>query len=203
MRSSGETGLTLLEVVIAILLFALLCALLLSGQGEAADAAFRAQTERDLAYLLPERLKLVALDPDDYKDGEEGGFPAHGKSTRLVDEEKVFGDRYAGYRWRLELIETVGAGASEPVRIEGRDDVAAPLFDEEGGGAGADGSRLSERSSDVADVKPDEIDRMLFIRVTVFPPGYDPSVTEEGPGVVLPKSAWTAIPRRPEPEEPQ
>jgi hypothetical protein len=203
MRSSAESGLTLLEVVIAILLFALMCVLLVSGQGEAADSAFRAQTERDMAYLLPERLKLVALDPDDYKDGEEGEFPAHGKSSRLVDEEKVFGNRYPGYRWRLERIETVGAGASEPVRIEGLDGVAAPLFAEEGGGAGAGASSRPERASDIADVKPEDVDRMLFLRVTIFPPGYDPSVTEEGPGVVLPKSAWTAIPRRTEEAEPR
>jgi len=199
MRNSGaESGLTLLEVVIAILLFALMCTLLLAGQGEAAEAALQAETERDMAYLLPERLKLVALDPDDYDDGEQGTFPASGKSSRFFDEEKVFGDRYTGYRWSVEILRTVAAGADEPVRVDGEDAIT-PLFAEEGGGAGAAPSDL--KRGDITDVKREDVDRMLFVRVTVYPPNYVPDQTEEGPGVVLPKSAWTAVPLRDEEQE--
>jgi len=190
MRSSGaEAGLTLLEVVIAILLFALMCALLLSGQGQAAEAILKAETERDLAYLLPLRLHLVALQPGDYTDGEEGSFPAVGKSTRLLDEAQVFGDRYLDYRWRVEIVEAVGAGATSPVRVAGGEAIA-PLFGEE---AATTRRAREPTAADVTDVKPEDVDRIRFLRVTVYPPGYDEGADPDDPGVVKSRTAWTGV----------
>ncbi|MGQ0614649.1 MAG: type II secretion system protein [Planctomycetaceae bacterium] len=190
MRKSGaDSGMTLLEVVIALMLFALMCALLLGGQGQAAESILKAETERSLAYLLPLRLNLIALQPEDYKDGEEGGFPAVGKSSRLLDEEKVFGDRFKDYRWRVEIIEAVGAGQTSPVRVEGRDAIA-PLFGEESAAA----ARPEDRSAnDITDVKPEDVDRIRFIRVTVYPPGYEEGENPDDPGVVQPRAAWTGV----------
>ena len=68
-----------------------------------------------------------------------------------------------------------------------------PLFGEEGGGAPADGKE------DAAVVQAEEIDRMLFIQVTVYPPGYDPAETEDD--ALQPRSAWTAVFFPPDEEE--
>jgi len=42
--------------------------------------------------------------PEEYEDGDTGRFPADGVSTRLVDEEEVFGTLYEGYTWELEMM---------------------------------------------------------------------------------------------------
>ncbi len=188
-KSAADSGLTLLEVVIALMLFALMCALLLGGQGQAAESVLKAETERSLAYLLPLRLNLIALQPEDYKDAEEGGFPAVGKSSRLIDEERVFGDRFRDYRWRVEIIEAVGAGQTSAVRVEGREAIG-PLFSEEGAAAARPGD---QSANDITDVKPEDVDRIRFIRVTVYPPGYDEGADPDDPGVVQPRSAWTGV----------
>jgi len=183
----GGRGLTLIEVVIALLLFAMVSVMLLSGHARASDAVLRATIDREIAELLAFRLSIVALQPDEYQDGDTGDFPAAGASTRLVDEEKLFGDRYAGYTWRVELMPTIGAGADQAVSVGGSEPRNL-LFEEEGTASADDSSRET-------DVESDSVDEMLFIRVTVYPPGYDESVSEEDRELALrARSAWTAVP---------
>ncbi len=179
-------GLTLLEVVIALLLFAMISVMLLSGQSSAAEAAYRAQVARDVSELLAIRCNLVVLDPADYESGDSGTFPASGKSTRILDEEKVFGDRYEGYTWEVQIEETIGSGATTAARVGGSDPRNL-LFSEEGSAPDA------KSGTEEADVEPEEVDRLLLIQVTVFPPGYDPlDIGKEG--AMRPRVVWTAIP---------
>jgi len=184
----ARRGLTLLEVVIALLLFAMMSMLLLSGQATSSDEIARAEVERDMAELLRLRLDLVALEHEDYRNGEtEGAFPAH-VSTRILDEEKVLGDRYAGYTWKVEFQEVVGAGATGRVEVAGGDAMDV-LFPEEGGGTATD-----DESEAGTPVEADEVDKMLFIQVTVYPPNYEESASpDEADRVLQPHSAWTAI----------
>jgi len=183
----GEQGLTLLEVVIALLLFSMMSMFLLSGQARAADAVLRAQIEREMAELLRLRLDLATLEYEDYREGtSEGEFPSN-VSTRILDEEKVLGDRFAGYRWEVTITPTVGAGASGPVQVDGGD-AYEPLFPEEG----STGGEETDQENEV--VQPEEVDRMLFIQVTVFPPGYSEMSDEErAESGLQSRSAWTAI----------
>ncbi len=190
--AGGTRGLTLLEVVIALLLFAMISVMLLSGQSSAAEAAYRAQVARDISELLAIRCNLVALDPSDYESGEQGWFPATGKSSRILDEEKVFGDRYEGYRWEVQIEETIGSGATTAARVGGSDPRNL-LFTEEGSAPDEKGS------ADEAEVEPEEVDRLLLIQVTVYPPGYDP-LDAGKEGAMRPRVVWTAIPL---PEEEQ
>jgi hypothetical protein len=178
--------------VIALLLFALMATFLLSGHARAADAILRMQVEREMAELLRLRLDLAALEHEEYREGTtEGVFPAN-VSNRLVDEEKALGDRFAGYRWEVTITPMLGAGATS--RVEVRDDRAyEPLFPEEGGGA------TDDDEEDTAIVQEEQIDRMLFIQVTVYPPGYDPA--EETEIALQPRSAWTAVYLPPDEEE--
>lgn len=190
MDAERVRGLTLLEVVIALMLFSLMAMVLLSGHAAASEEILRAEQERDMAELLRLRLDMIALQYEDYRDGStEGEFPAR-ISDRLLDEEKVLGDRFAGYRWEFEMHEVVAAGAEGRVEIEGGDTLDV-LFPEEGGGTESTDDELGSV------VQPDEIDKMLYIRVTVYPPNYEeePEVPEEGERVapVRPRSAWTAI----------
>lgn len=180
--SSRERGLTLLEVVIALLLFAMIAIFLLEGHSRAADAVMRMQVEREMAELLRLRLDLASLEHEEYREGTtEGLFPAT-VSTRIVDEEKVLGDRYPGYRWEVTISTTLGAGGTGKVEVQD-DRTYAPLFDEEG---------ATDEEEDAAVVQPEDIDRMIFVQVTVYPPGYDPSDTEREKAL-QPRSAWTAV----------
>ncbi|MHC4549681.1 MAG: PulJ/GspJ family protein [Planctomycetota bacterium] len=184
----SERGLTLLEVVIALLLFALMAMFLLSGHARAADAVMRAQIEREMAELLRLRIDLVALEHEQYREGTtEGGFPAS-VSSRIVDEEEILGDLYADYRWEVTITETIGAGAAGRVEIEGGESHDL-LFAEESSSASAD-----EDDEDGTVIQEEEVDRMLFIQVTVYPPRYDELTEEEREEEGLqPRSAWTAI----------
>ena len=184
----GERGLTLLEVVIALLLFAMMAMFLLSGQSDAANAVLRAQIEREMAELLRLRIDLVALQYDEYRDRQtEGQFPSR-ISTRILDEEAVLGTAYEGYRWEVKITETIGAGAARRSQVEGGDTYDL-LFAEEGGSDAADTTSGSDDEGDV--VQPEDVDRMLLIEVTVYPPGYD--AADEDQREFRPRSAWTAI----------
>jgi len=192
----GARGLTLLEVVIALMLFSLMSMLLLSGQAEATDSVARAEVERDMAELLRLRLELAALEHEEYRNTTDGGFPSD-VSTRLLDERKVLGEKYSEYRWEVEFREVVAAGAEGRVEIDGEG--LDPLFPQEGGGSDVDYE--DEAGSEV---QPEEIDRMLFIRVTVFPPGWEDAAggtDEERRRGTRPLSAWTAVPLPPDQQE--
>lgn len=183
-----EGGLTLLEVMIALMLFSLMSTILLSGQGTAARSIEKAEAMRAMAELLSFRLNMVVLQPKEYEDGERGTFPDPSKNSRLVDEDEVFGDRYEGYTYEVRITETIGAGASGSVSIDG-EDARNSLFPEEGGGgAGVDGADPVEEE----DVEADTVDRMMLITVTVYPPNYDESETDD-PDSIKPRSVWTAI----------
>ena len=192
--ASPEKGLTLLEVVIALLLFAMIAIFLLDGHARAADAVLRMQVEREMAELLRLRLDLAALEHEEYREGTtEGTFPSN-VSTRIVDEEKVLGDRYPGYRWEVTITPMLGA-ANTTGKVEVEDDrTYEPLFAEEGGVAPS-----SDKEEEASVVQAEDIDRMLFIQVTVFPPGYQPSSTDDE--ALQPRSAWTAVFLPPDDEE--
>lgn len=191
----GERGLTLLEVVIALLLFSMMAMFLLSGQARSADAILRAQIEREMAELLRLRLDLAALEYEDYREGTtEGEFPAD-VSSRIIDEAEVLGDRFAGYRWEATITETIGAGAASTVEIEGGDQHEL-LFAEEGS------SVAEEEGEEATTVQAEEVDRMIFILVTVYPPRYDELSDEEREEAGMrPRSAWTAVHLPPEESE--
>jgi hypothetical protein len=171
--------------MIALMLFSLMSTILLTGQGTAARSIEKAEAMRDMAELLSFRLNMIVLQPDEYEDGDRGTFPESSKSSRLVDEEDVFGDRYEGYTWEVTIAETIGAGSSGSVSIEGGEPQNA-LFSEEGGG-GAEGEGGEEE-----DVEADQVDRMMLITVTVYPPNYDEADADD-PDSVKPRSVWTAI----------
>jgi len=190
-RSVQRRGLTLLEVVIALMLFAMISVMLLASQGIALDQTLRARTERDMAYLLGYRLRMAELLPDDYEDGEVGEFPASGKSSRFLDESEIFGKKYQQYTWEVVKQETVGAGSDSAVNVGGSE--LDPLFSEEGGSAAESGEEIVEKESG-------EVDRMLMIRVTIYPPNWD-AMGDPDANLAKPRSAWTAIPLANEEDE--
>ena len=183
---STQRGLTLLEVVIALMLFSMISVFLLSGHAQASEATLRAQIEREMAELLSLRINLIALQHEEYKDGDSGEFPHSGASDRLIDEEEVFGKRYRGYTWEVSMEEMIGTGATGPVSVDDGEQKSL-LFAEEGTAAeGADDEEV--------DVKSETVDQMLFIRVTIYPPGYEPTQSlEETDAALRPRSAWTVI----------
>ena len=198
MKARARRGLTLLEVVLALLLFSMISMFLLSGHADATEAILYAEIERDMAELLRLRLDLVALEYDQYRDGaSDGTFPGT-VSTRILDEAKALGeDRYPGYRWEVEITEVVGAGSEGTVEIEGGE-VHDVLFAEEG-----TGSETEDPDEGAEMRQADEVDLMLLIRVTIYPPNFDEASEEERTAALRPRSAWTAIHLPPDEEENQ
>ncbi len=193
--SYAARGLTLLEVVLALLLFSLITMFMLSGQADAAEAVSQAEVERDMAELLRLRLDLVTLEFEKYRDGAEGGeFPAN-ISTTLFDEQKELEGRYEGYTWEVEIKEVVGAGAEGNVEIEGGE-THEVLFSEEGTGSDTD-----DPSEDAEMRQPGDVDLMLFIRVTIYPPSYEELPEDEMTAAMRPRSAWTAVHLPPDEED--
>ena len=182
----GERGLTLLEVVIALLLFSMMAMFLLSGQARAADAILRARIEREMAELLRLRLDLAALEYEEYREGTtEGEFPSD-VSSRILEEDEVLGDRFEGYRWEVTITETIGAGAASTVEVDGGD-THDLLFAEEG-------AAVEDGEEEATSVQAEEVDRMVFIMVTVYPPRYDELTEEERADAGMrARSAWTAV----------
>ena len=137
-----------------------------------------------MAELLAFRINMVALQPEEYEDGDTGRFPADGVSTRLVDEEEVFGTLYEGYTWELEMMPTIGAGATSAVSVGGSEPRNL-LFDEEGS--------ASPEEDEEPEVEAGDVDSMLYIRVTIYPPDYEEEPAQDEETAIRPRSAWTAV----------
>ena len=101
----GEEGLVLLEVLVALVIFATVVLAWARATDSAIEAAARANQERTLRMLAARKLAEVRAKPADYEEGGEGGF----------EEEVDFGDEnpYLDYRWTVESTTVVAAGYSE------------------------------------------------------------------------------------------
>jgi len=121
MRSDrGSGGFVLLEVLIALVIFASVVLAWSQATDNAILAAEEANSSRTIRMLTSRKWAEVRARPYEYRDGGEGGF----EEEVDVGEENPFLD----YRWQIEAQEVIAAG------YDGEDD-AVHLFDrdEEGG----------------------------------------------------------------------
>ena len=90
----GEGGFVLLEVLIALVVFATIVLAWARSTDDALEGAARANAERTLRMLAARKLAEVRAKPAEYLEGDEGGF----------EEEVDFGDAnpFLDYHWRVE-----------------------------------------------------------------------------------------------------
>lgn len=126
----GEGGFVLLEVLIALVIFATVVLAWSRATDAALEGAATANAERTLRMLAARKLAEVRAKPAAFVDGGEGGF----------EEEVDYGEEnpFLDYRWSVEAAEVVAAGYSEDGEVEflfGRDRDAGPPTAPAGGKA--------------------------------------------------------------------
>lgn len=99
---SGEGGFVLLEILMALVIFATLVLSYARATDNALEAARQANADRTLRLLCSRKLSEVRAKPAGFVDGGEGGFEEEvdpGQSNPFID-----------YRWKVEAQEVVAAG---------------------------------------------------------------------------------------------
>jgi prepilin-type N-terminal cleavage/methylation domain-containing protein len=102
--SAAQGGFVLLEVLVALVIFATIVLAYAKGTDNALVAATEANSDRTLRMLTSRKLAEIRAKPAEVRDGGEGGF----------DEEVTPGEEspFAEYRWQVEAKEVVVAGYS-------------------------------------------------------------------------------------------
>jgi len=97
-RPAREAGFTLLEVLVAVAIFALGSVAVLAIRSNSFKEAAAADTMNLARFLLQRKMEEVLLEPDRYKDGDEGTF----------DEPE-----FARFTWGVEIEEITLIGGSD------------------------------------------------------------------------------------------
>ena len=101
-----EGGFVLLEILMALVIFATLVMAYAKATDNALEAAAEANADRTLRLLASRKLAEVRAKPAEFVDGGEGGF----EEELDIGEDNPFLD----YRWKVEAEDVVAAGyASE------------------------------------------------------------------------------------------
>lgn len=174
-RTQPKTrGFTLLEVMVAIAIFALGSVSVLAIRTNSYREARAARDYNTARYLLQVQMEEVLLEPKEFEDGDEGEFED-------IEDEAV----RARYTWRVELeeINLLGGEDDEEEEIVERasrrrnDDED----DSEGGGLGDDGGFGGEDEEE-------EI-RVWRVQVSILYPGRRGEVSELSATTYLPGEA--------------
>jgi prepilin-type N-terminal cleavage/methylation domain-containing protein len=140
----AERGFTLLEVLVAVAIFALGSVAVLAARSNSFKEAAAAENMNRCRYLLQRQMEAILLEPDRYQDGEEGGF-----------EEEEF----ARYGWGVDIEEVILIGGDE----EG-------YTDEDDGGRSEERTRRVDIPGGPGDDEAAEgdLEEVTVFRVTVY-----------------------------------
>ncbi len=102
---AGESGLVLIEVLVALVIFAAVVLAWANATDSAIAGAVRANQERTLRMLAARKLAEIRAKPADYEEDDEGGF----------EEEVEYGaeNPFEDYRWQVVTARVVAAGYTE------------------------------------------------------------------------------------------
>jgi len=102
-RRGAQEGFTLLELVIAITLFAFIIVQVLADREKSIAMSGEARIIQTVRYLAASKIDEVRYDPERYGESDSGDF------TDLDPDEPT----YADYSWDLEIKKVVAVGTSE------------------------------------------------------------------------------------------
>ena len=106
----GEGGFVLLEVLVALVIFATIVLAYARAADSALEASAEANSTRTLRLLTSRKLAEIRAKPAEYREGGEGGFEEE------IDVEDV--NPFLEYRWSAEVREVVVAGYSSESGVE-------------------------------------------------------------------------------------
>lgn len=173
-HTSTQAGFTLLEVMFAFAILAILTgamAQMIHNNMEKAGAAIDQRELRELADTL---FGKILFEQADHRDGDEGSIAVDYGQWAGLPQERA--DRYSIYRWRLKKTEMVAAGTTDP------NDDAEGLFgddsDDEEDSSSSSGSSVND--ADKGNVKlmrftlsvfrEDDPDQPLIVLSRFLPP---------------------------------
>lgn len=162
MRSADrQTGFTLLELVVALSLFAIIVINVLADREKSIHMAADARVVQTVRYLAQSKVDEIKHDPEEYGDADSGDF--EDLNTDWQD--------FTGYTWESKLERIVVVGSGE----DSSDDYLFPEDEEEDGPVGDDGqalpARYVRRLTVTIRFEPDGLPRPdLSIRVVTFIP---------------------------------
>ncbi len=171
-RPRGEDGFVLLEVLVALVIFATIVLAYARATDDALEATSRANADRTLRMLSSRKLAEVRAKPAEFKEGGEGGF----------DDESDAGaeNPFQDYRWEVQAQEVVAAGTSGEEAAEflfPRDAESTSPQDLEAGGKAPDPVLLLRLTLVVSRV-PEGDEAGESMRIVT----YVPAPKEEGAG---------------------
>jgi prepilin-type N-terminal cleavage/methylation domain-containing protein len=163
--SAAEAGFTLLELVVAITLFAFIIVQVLADREDSIEMSGRAKIIQTVRYLALAKIDEIRYDPERFGEGDSGDF------TDLDPDSPTYED----YTWEVEIKKVVVVGTGEDSGdsyLFEDDQDADPVTD-------SDGNPVEPRSvrrmsllvnyAPAGEVQPD-----LSIKVvTYLPPGPD------------------------------
>jgi len=161
--AKANAGFTLLELVVAITLFAFIIVHVLADREDSIKMSGEAKVIQTVRFLALAKIDEVRYDPERFGEGDSGDF------TEFDPDEPV----YENYTWEVEIKKVVAVGASEDSGesyLFEDDEDSDPLTDSEGDPVAARYVRkmtLTVNYAPKGDIQPD-----LSVRiVTYLPPG--------------------------------
>jgi prepilin-type N-terminal cleavage/methylation domain-containing protein len=102
-RREGESGFTLLELVIAITLFAFIIVQVLADREDSIQMSADARVIQTVRYLALSKIDEIRYDPEHFGESNSGDFVE-------LDEDDPFLENFT---WELEMKKVVAVGSSE------------------------------------------------------------------------------------------
>jgi general secretion pathway protein I len=116
-RASGTGGFTLLELVLALTIFALIVVNVLADREKSIRIAGEAEVMQTVRYLAQSKIDEIRHDPSQYGDSDSGDF--------TDDDLQTDWQRYDFYTWSVEIERMVAVGTAAD------DQDATYLFDDD------------------------------------------------------------------------
>lgn len=122
-----ESGFTLLELVIALVLFAFIVIEVLADRQDSLILSANAKTKQTLNYLAQSKVDQIRYDPEQFAESDSGNFEELNSDFQSFDE----------FTWELELKRVVVIGSSDEtddefLYAEDEDNQDEPLQDAQG-----------------------------------------------------------------------
>lgn len=129
--SAGDGGFTLLELVVALSLFAIIVINVLADREKSIHMAGDARVVQTVRYLAQSKVDEIKHDPEEYGDADSGDF----------EELNTDWQDFTGYTWESKLERIVVIGQSE----DSSDEYLFSEDEEADAPVGADGQALPPR----------------------------------------------------------
>jgi len=159
-RASQQSGFTLLEVLLAFAILAIITTLMTQIVSSNMEKAADAIDQRELREIADTLFGRILFEQTEHRDGDEGSIAVDYGQWAGLSQSRA--DRYSMYRWRLKKTEMVAAGASDE-----SEDTESLTGDGSGSGSGSEESSSSTGATGEGEQNKVAVKLMRFT-LTIF-----------------------------------